>query len=1119
MTLQPFLFIGVGGTGGKTLGVIQDQLRTELAAIGRSELPPGWQFLHIDVPAVVDTAATDLPYGLSRTEYVPLTTESSTFSNVSQSVDRSLGSDGYARYQAWDCWRPYPPDRVKVTLSEGAGQYRGVGRVASLHGLKTVADAVRGALDEFRGAAAANQFQQIQRDRGLAADGIGKQEPMVFIIGSIAGGSGSGMLLDVAEVVRSLGQQNVSAIVFTPEVFENTIKKGPRFEPGVAPNTYAAVCELANAMWTVKNQGASSRDALFHRAGLTRAGGFGGPAAVFLVGKSSSGLTLESADAVYSVVGHSLAAVALGADLANDLSAYVKTNLNARATGMNDLLGLSPTRSRDLGLFNALGFGRLALGRDHLARYSTDRLLRRAVTRLLERHLAARRPGDGKTPDDLLNEAVEEALDGFIDDIGLDETGPGNDDVLNAISPMEAMEKDFDTFRQTVASEIGKLDDGKWIKSAEARAEAVQRVRQEQIERDGIPNTAQEWFKKSVASWSRASAEQVRTTVITAVAEYGFPVTIRLLDELIAHSVRGVAELRGPDHAKASAKYSSQIHVLGAGLAGEAQRFRSSDTAFVQRIADQAKQTLRSSVYVQTLSDTADVFEDLIENLLKPWRNALLNAEELLRARCAKVNGASPLDRLPGDQGVPKYLQPSPVEMLLDDWEQFPEVMVEKVAHSAGDDIDVSDGQNYLGALDVALKQMIRGIRLPRNEQNPLSAVTVYTQTWIPKTIGGVQRTEARIDTKFDLPHLEARIAAWLHDDRKEVGLYLHESIPEYLEGRGQALPQATAIRRADHVVNQFSAALKSSAPLVALDAKMVLDIHQQTDPTVWSLISRLPIPSHLTAVRSRINDVALDWGASVSFTDEPRDEVTILTAFNTPYHAVEVTSIMEPVSSQWLALSGNPDFWKDRRTAPLPDWVPLSPMAQDCLLKGWFAARILGRAAYEDGSHHVYLPPIGPGHQGQWAKVGRGIRLSTHEDQVGALLGALPIALIDSFTHRSLEPLAPFQTLIQLGSELGRSNSDAVMKWVNTGEGVVDSERQYEDLTGVDSAEERQKALSELLEELIENFRSLSKPEAFVDPGQAQAYTRHEVLEETLDALSALKSSAVAQRTKKITL
>ena len=73
-----YLFIGLGGSGGSTLGRIKEALRTWLTEHNlEPDIPAGWQFLHIDTPTVSDS---DPP--LSADEYLGLVTSAVQFSNV-----------------------------------------------------------------------------------------------------------------------------------------------------------------------------------------------------------------------------------------------------------------------------------------------------------------------------------------------------------------------------------------------------------------------------------------------------------------------------------------------------------------------------------------------------------------------------------------------------------------------------------------------------------------------------------------------------------------------------------------------------------------------------------------------------------------------------------------------------------------------------------------------------------------------------------------------------------------------------------------------------------------------------------------------------------------------------
>ena len=79
MSIKPFVFIGVGGTGGRTLGVIRQSLSDALARVGwQGPWPHGWQFVPIDVPANPECVWPSLPYSVPPTDYVSLTDAKST---------------------------------------------------------------------------------------------------------------------------------------------------------------------------------------------------------------------------------------------------------------------------------------------------------------------------------------------------------------------------------------------------------------------------------------------------------------------------------------------------------------------------------------------------------------------------------------------------------------------------------------------------------------------------------------------------------------------------------------------------------------------------------------------------------------------------------------------------------------------------------------------------------------------------------------------------------------------------------------------------------------------------------------------------------------------------------
>ena len=60
MGIRRALIVGCGGSGGKTLAYMMDQLASDLAEAGIYQMPPGWQFVHVDVPLSAESGPPNM---------------------------------------------------------------------------------------------------------------------------------------------------------------------------------------------------------------------------------------------------------------------------------------------------------------------------------------------------------------------------------------------------------------------------------------------------------------------------------------------------------------------------------------------------------------------------------------------------------------------------------------------------------------------------------------------------------------------------------------------------------------------------------------------------------------------------------------------------------------------------------------------------------------------------------------------------------------------------------------------------------------------------------------------------------------------------------------------------
>ncbi|MBI5823887.1 MAG: hypothetical protein HZB18_07670 [Chloroflexi bacterium] len=197
---RPAIVIGLGGTGQWILTF----LKKELLEIGNGSMPPGVKLLSFDTTSrtTAETGQTgrknkdeDISAGAVRLiegkEFIPIG------DNIGALVSE-IAAGKYPHLQ----WFPaksllskLPP--AAFNTKEGSGQIRHMGRISI-----------------FRDLAAIQRSEVLSRIRAAMQDLQGQvsrsQQLEIFIVGSLAGGTGAGMLVDMALLVRAQAAKMVS---------------------------------------------------------------------------------------------------------------------------------------------------------------------------------------------------------------------------------------------------------------------------------------------------------------------------------------------------------------------------------------------------------------------------------------------------------------------------------------------------------------------------------------------------------------------------------------------------------------------------------------------------------------------------------------------------------------------------------------------------------------------------------------------------------------------------------------------------------------------------------------------------------------------------------------------
>ncbi|MGH3624672.1 MAG: tubulin-like doman-containing protein, partial [Sciscionella sp.] len=258
--MNPVVVIGTGGSGkwvatDLKLAAVDMRNRELLREHGESArqrpdwdtLPPEIQILTVDVskadhhPVIRHDAFRSefsLDYTEASDEFVDI---SASFGTVIKEISEGRPQD-FARISAWlsksdaNC---YDVRRLPASTGNGAGQLRQLGRTSlfvALQGKHTLLDRIGNAIQ--RAAAARTDNSKIT----------------IFVCGSLAGGTGSGIMWDIAALARHYAESvvpdryDVVGFVVLPGAFRRIASSGAVERVRMAANTYAGLRELTRLM-------------------------------------------------------------------------------------------------------------------------------------------------------------------------------------------------------------------------------------------------------------------------------------------------------------------------------------------------------------------------------------------------------------------------------------------------------------------------------------------------------------------------------------------------------------------------------------------------------------------------------------------------------------------------------------------------------------------------------------------------------------------------------------------------------------------------------------------------------------------------------------------------------
>ena len=1038
-----FLFIGLGGSGGKTLRFLKDQIRRWMRAHGiEGDIPSGWQFLHIDAPPQPDgNEINDRVPHLAGDEYVGLVPVGISFAAVQAQLDASAARRGELRTCRVE------PAGLKIPIEAGAGQYRAVGHTVGTLYLNDMRTRIEAKLTSLNSNAAARElnytYAAVQGTDNVPAGGM---PTYVFVISSLAGGTGAGLLNNVCDLIRSMDAaagSNLFGVIYTSEVF-NVLPAATR--AGVHGNGLAAICELLNGYWWGGNPSSDDDvvvepidDLFLQAAGAVGMLTFSGPSYPFLIGlQNAAGVNFGTFDALFEGVGRALLSWVTDEEVAGSFISYTIANFkNAASANVrgNALVDSGETGAVGLPPFSALGFARVSLGTDHFERYAVDRAVSDSYRHLVDYHWRsddARRAGkalNSNDPETIARKLAEDNGVWFRNEAGIDETDHEPGPIRCELWPPDG----------SIDRTAGRcLEYQQQVESAASLDAASVRVASEW--RGLVDAAVDDYFEgyarqvgvdldeRSLA-WVAAVERRVLDAVGTALQRYGLRVTARLCSDAANHlrsSVVGslradvVPHLRNwADQWRESA--SSELDGAGGKLKADDARLRA--------YLESAVHHRSFGVDALVAERAAELAREVADRLFDPLAQAIDDA----------------FGRLRHDEGsgMLEFGPPENEFSLIEVTEYQP--LFDRLLRQT------------FGSADYAkLREAVIGCTACKPESGD-SFVDV-ARSWAPgaRWSGASANIDVAIcrTREGSTRELLVRSAvAWLNDEGGPFAELLGLSLREALDTGAAAGAAITGAERQEYqrrFLACLPAAIEAAAPLVDPDPTLAGLVGTDAGKGLIWHFSKLPFglgrdgrhPMQQPVEDVLTPKIGAEQVSELMTPDERRRHIDIGSQLAAPQSVLALKSLLGPIAEDWGKQKGvGPvalqQFWEHRRARPLQRFVPCPQAHLRALVRGWFTARILGLLdtagaggtiliARDDRSPAAFPnPSLSPTHR---------------NDRLGPVLEALGLAFVEVAERSSLEPLDAYSRLLDLGKSADGgilhydSLNPRLARWVESG-------------------------------------------------------------------------------------
>jgi hypothetical protein len=1034
--VKRFLVVGCGGSGGSTLAFIMDQLRSDLAALGVSQIPSGWQFVHIDVPMSADTrleGVGSVPQQGGR--YIPTGSSTGSYTTLDHALAQRLNGAHLLRGIA--TWAPRRPDEVKIPPSTGAGQYRAVGRAIMLNKATDVLEGLERSWEALSSVQAQSEMSRLGQAHPVLGPFSAADAPIVLVVGSMAGGAGASMTLDVCRLltlIPGVSPGLIGVFMVAPDAFES-LPDAARF--GTRANALAMLGEIVAA------QSGASREhdvemlrALGHSAGAGAEVPF---ARVFPVGRylgsDMSVLGDGTQEAVYRTLGRGLAALMTSDDANHPFVQYDLTNTGS-PPGDRSFLGWGVEWPQLA--WGSFGYATLSMGRDRYAEYAAQRIARSCVDQLLDGHLQR---DSGASGTEELRALLDSQWAHLLRGLQLpqrDGQARQSQALLGqwftqvALPDHEVgrhiakiLESDVTPYLAAPDGQEG----GQWVGTLRAQLTSRRRA-----VTDRSDAAAYEWAFGWQQDLVRRALEVVGESVALHGLPYGAAVVDRMRDHIDDFVMPGLRDLA--THAKPNVQ---TVPPEFEGAVGGLRGIIANGHLITTKVLDLVRNETRTQVYARSAALAEQTLGAFVTDVLRPLADALREAQTLLE-QARKVEAvdeglahvvtdtyrAWPSD---DDVAVPTRFSRADNEVLLTNPDtfdaQYESDLRAAVAHDGAPALAFDDARSQ------AAQQVTAGVWPTTGAAVAPGGLIEQTAAWRsrvfpthPGTGSALVPARARFEVHARPAELLARARMFVSRPSESFSVFADMSLHSYAAGAGALESERDA--RATEVVAKFSETLGLARPLMRVNDEAVQRLHGV--PVAYRYkFSALPFGENPALGQALARTLDQTPGIDRSSHDnldaalvKGDNGVTRVDVFGSymNYSPLAFDGVLRRVAAQWGQTPAHQrgDFWRWRRARPLPAALPMGQRERRAMVAGWFLAQITGdlRIPAEPYDEPVRI----------WDPVGRTWLDFPHPlltppsaflapfDWLPAVLESVLIAYVRSIEPPVMSSLRPYQVL-----------------------------------------------------------------------------------------------------------